>query len=309
MRTIKNNPRFYYSAPKRPFIRKLGTIACDIVEVTPFVWQGRLYRLEYFRAGEQNESNPTDETYFRIIDVYDRSVVSTLGHGCHLGCAFADGDKVFSVGAKGKWGSDTLTIFSSDDMHEWDSTEFRLPGLNCYNTGVCKKKDGGYLMLIEVAQPSPFTFRFAVSDDMKKWDLLPEEYVFQKDRYCGGPAIYSFDGDPQYYVLYLEEYPGPGYATCAARSRDLINWEYSPINPVLMYDEHKDKQIADKFLTRDQRARIERALDINNSDVELCEFLGRTVIYYSWGNQKGIEFLAEASYEGGARELLASFFE
>ncbi len=54
---------------------------------------------------------------------------------------------------------------------------------------------------------------------------------------------------------------------------------------------------------------IKEALDINNSDMEICEFLGRTIIYYSRGNQRGTEFLAEACYEGGMREFLTSYFE
>jgi hypothetical protein len=93
-----------------------------------------------------------------------------------------------------------------------------------------------------------------------------------------------------------------------ARSKDLIHWEYSPINPVLMYDE-EDRKIASPFLTPADRERIANALNINNSDMEMCEYLGRTIIYYSWGDQKGTEFLAEACYEGPMHELLKGFFE
>src|SRR5262249_36390461 len=39
------------------------------------------------------------------------------------------------------------------------------------------------------------------------------------------------------------------------------------------------------------------------SPSDLCEYRGKTVLYYSWGNQQGQEFLAEAVYEG----TLASF--
>ena len=142
---------------------------------------------------------------------------------------------------------------------------------------------------------------------MIHWTLTPSECVFQKDRYAGGPAIYAPD-DGYYYVLYLERYPGPSYANCIARSRDLIEWEYSPINPVMMYNEYEDKQIANPFLTKEEQKQIADAFDINNSDMELCEFNGRTIIYYSWGNQRGMEFLAEASYEGGMTEFLQGWF-
>ena len=144
---------------------------------------------------------------------------------------------------------------------------------------------------------------------MTNWTLTSSDCVFQKGRYAGSPSIYAFDGDPHYYVGYLEAYPNQCYANCVARSKDLKNWEYSPINPVLMYDELEDKKIGCPFLTPADRARVDAALDINNSDMELCEYLGRTIIYYSWGDQKGTEFLAEACYEGGMHDFLKAFFE
>ena len=93
------------------------------------------------------------------------------------------------------------------------------------------------------------------------------------------------------------------------KSKDLVNWERSPINPVLMYNNFEDKQIASAFLTPEDRKRIEEALDIYNSDMELCEFLGRTLIYYSWCDQMGTEFLAEAWYDGSMHEFLKAWFE
>ena len=76
-----------------------------------------------------------------------------------------------------------------------------------------------------------------------------------------------------------------------------------------MFDDREDKKIGSPFLTRKDRERIQNALNINNSDMELCEYLGRTIIYYSWGDQMGSEFLAEAAYEGSLREFLTGFFE
>jgi hypothetical protein len=50
------------------------------------------------------------------------------------------------------------------------------------------------------------------------------------------------------------------------------------------------------------------AKNINNSDVEVCEFEGKTILYYSWGNQQGTEFLAHARYEGPVKEFLSGFY-
>jgi hypothetical protein len=108
-------------------------------------------------------------------------------------------------------------------------------------------------------------------------------------------------------MLYLETLAGPRYETFLVRSKDLIRWESSPLNPVLVASE-PDKAIANPALTAEQRAKIAGAVDRNNSDVDLCEFRGKTVIIYSWGNQQGTEFLAEAVYEGPLASFLKGFF-
>ncbi|MBQ6420890.1 MAG: hypothetical protein IJK02_07460 [Clostridia bacterium] len=306
--SIRDNPYYFYESPVRPQIRKLGTIACDRVEATPVVFRDRLYRFEYYRPGESNEENEGNPSCFRFVDVGSGALTPSFAENCHLGCAFADGDTMYAVGVRGTWGGDTLSFFRSEDLAHWNTYDVRFEGLSCFNTGICEK-DGVYTLLIEVSDAVPFTFRFARSQDMENWELLPDTYAFQKDRYAGGPAICTLPGDPYYYVLYLEAYPGPCYANCIARSKNLAEWEYSPINPVLMFNEREDKQIANPFLTPHERERIRRALDINNSDMELCEFNGRTVIYYSWGNQRGIEFLAEAAFEGTKKEFLTAYFE
>ena len=90
-------------------------------------------------------------------------------------------------------------------------------------------------MAIEVGKPPevvgvPFTTRFAESTDLKGWKLLPEDRVFTKERYSACPSIRHLDG--MYYMTYLEARPGPRYETHIVRSRDLIRWESSPLNPV-----------------------------------------------------------------------------
>jgi hypothetical protein len=42
--------------------------------------------------------------------------------------------------------------------------------------------------------------------------------------------------------------------------------------------------------------------------MDLCEFKAETMIYYSWGNQQGKEFLAEAVYDGTLADFLRGFF-
>lgn len=304
--------------PKTPHIRRHGTIKFGTVESTPIVFGGELYRFEYCRPRESehltalNTYNPNEWSSFHLINLRTCEQTPSFAMNHHLGSAYTDNGVMYAVGVDGEWGGDTLHIFRSTDLQSWEcASEIHLPGWKIFNTGVCKL-NGTYTLLMEISAPveeagKPFTFRFATSPDMIHWTLTPRECVFQKDRYAGGPAIYSVN-DGYYYVLYLEAYPNGRFANSIARSTDLVNWEYSPINPVMMYSEHEDKQIANPFLTVEEQKQIREALDVNNSDMELCEFNGRTIIYYSWGNQRGVEFLAEASYEGTLKEFLQSWF-
>ena len=56
-------------AATRPVIRKLGTIDCDMVETTPFVFRKRLYRVEYARERYPRKAPGETNSYFRVIDV------------------------------------------------------------------------------------------------------------------------------------------------------------------------------------------------------------------------------------------------
>ena len=291
----------------RPVIRKLGTIDCDLVEATPVVFKGRLYRFEYVRA--QYRPNKTGDSYFRFIDVKSGEATPAFAAGYQLGSAYVEGDTVYAYGVK-IWGASAIQVFWSRDLKTWQSkTALEVPKWGIYNTSVCKARKG-YVMAIELGEPPEevgvrFTMRFAESDDLVNWRVLPSDCVYSKDRYTACPAIRFLDDT--YYMIYLEEKPGPTYAPHIVRSKDLVNWEQSPFNPIMTYSD-EDKKIANPKLTPEERERIAKAVDINNSDVDLCEFDGKTVIYYSWGNQQGTEFLAEAVYDGPLASFLRGFF-
>ena len=53
---------------------------------------------------------------------------------------------------------------------------------------------------------------------------------------------------------------------------------------------------------------VECAVNLNNSDIDFCEHEGRVIINYSWGNQKGIEHLAEARFEGTLAAFLRGWY-
>ena len=91
------------------------------------------------------------------------------------------------------------------------------------------------------------------------------------------------------------------------RSKDLVNWEPSPLNPVLAASP-EDKQIVNRKLSKELIQRIAASENRNNSDIDFCEFKGKLIINYSWGNQRGEEFLAEATYDGTLKHFLKGWF-
>jgi len=293
--------------PKRPEIRKLGTLDLDMVEATPVVFKDRLHRFEYVR--KDYKANTTGDSYFRFIDVETGKASPAFAHGYDLGCAYAEGGSMWAFGVD-HWDGTRVVAFKSDDLEHWEtSPALELPGWGLFNTSVGKAGDR-YVMAIEVGKPPevvgvPFTSRFAESKDLKAWKLLPEECVFTKERYSACPSIRHFDG--WFYMTYLEARPGPRYETYIVRSKDLIRWEASPLNPILVASDG-DKAIANPNLTDGQRKLIAGAVDRNNSDVDFCEYRGKTIITYSWGNQQGTEFLAGAVYEGTLASFLKGYF-
>ncbi len=295
------------AAPAPPAIRKLGTIDCDMVEATPIVLKGRLYRFEYVRRNYK--PNQTGDSYFRFIDCKTGKPTPSFAAGYHLGSAFVDGGTVYVYGVK-DWGKSAIQAFWSKDLKTWQSKlALDVPGWGVYNNSVCKGRNG-YVMAIELGEPPEevgvrFTMRFAESADLVNWKVTPRECVFSKDRYTACPAIRFLDD--LYYMIYLEARPGPTYVPYIVRSKDLITWESSPLNPVLTFSD-EDRRVGSPKLTAEERERIAKAVNINNSDVDLCEFDGKTVIYYSWGNQTGIEHLAEAVYDGSLASFLRGWF-
>jgi hypothetical protein len=175
------------------------------------------------------------------------------------------------------------------------------------------RADDRYVLMYELGKPPEevgkrFTARFAVSKDLRQWQITPKECNYAKDRYTAPHCLRFLDG--YFYNFYLEDIKSENtqfYETYVVRSKDLIHWESSPLNPVIRASED-DKKIANLKLTPDQQKDIAEAVNINNSDIDFCEFEGQLIINYSWGNQKGTEYLAEAVYKGTLREFLTAWF-
>lgn len=290
----------------RPQIRKLGTIDLDMVETTPVVFGGRLYRFEYVRANYW--ANATGDSYFRFVDGETGRFSAPFAQGYHLGNAFVEDDTLYVTGTNA-WDGERVDLFVSQDMERWESwNALNLPGYGLFNTSVCRAGDR-CAMMFEAGKPKevvgrPFTGFFAASRDMKRWEVLPPGCNYALDRYTAPHCLRYLDG--YYYNFYLEAVPD-GYEQCVVRSRDLSHWVSSPLNPVLKASD-EDRRVANPNLTREQRERVRTATNLNNSDIDFCEHRGRVVITYSWGNQQGVEHLAEARFDGTEADFLRGWF-
>ncbi len=245
--------------------------------------------------------------HLRIIDHDTQKEVSRFGLAHRFPCAYVEGDVAYVVGTtedKGWYGT-RLTLFTSRDLKSWTERSiftFDQPGI-C-NTSLARAGDG-YVMSIELAVNTGFPARFIESKDLEHWKLMPPECRHDLHRYNAPHCLRWHRG--WFYLFYLEAGKPHGFEQYVTRSRDLVRWQSSPLNPVLAASDD-DKRIANPRLSDAQRAKIAKAADVNNSDIDFCEFQGRLVINYSWGNQAGTEFLGEAEYAGSLAAFLEGWF-
>ncbi len=290
----------------KPQIEKLGTIDCDLVETTPIVFQDRLYRFEYVRTGYAG--NDTGDSYFRFVDHETGETSKPFAIGYHLGNVFAESDTLYVTGTN-IWDGERVDVFASSDMEHWEAwNAIDLAGYGIFNTSLCRGADR-YVLMFEVGKPPEvagqrFTARFATSLDLRIWELTAPECTYSKDRYTAPHALRYLDGF--YYNFYLESV-ADGWDQRVVRSPDLITWELSPLNPVLVASD-EDRRIANPGLTAEQQQRVATAENRNNSDIDFCEFRGELIVNYSWGNQHGIEHLAEGVYHGTEADFLKGWY-
>ncbi|MCE9544439.1 MAG: hypothetical protein K8T25_02800, partial [Planctomycetia bacterium] len=160
-------------AKGRPRIEKLGTIATHMVETTPVVFQGRLYRFEWVRENDpkkpiRDPNNKLGYDHFHFIDVATGKATEPFAIGYRFGSAFVDGDTVYVTGSGREegWSGRHVQVFASKDLKNWQSWEaIPPPKYGICNTSVCKA-DGKYVLMFEIWKPVEeagvkYTARFA----------------------------------------------------------------------------------------------------------------------------------------------------
>jgi len=305
-------------SPRIKRIEKCGTLKISAVEATPVVWEGRLLRFEWMRSDSWDTVHKQREVgFYRFFDMETETPVGAeFGHDHAFGCCYTEDGTMYAHGVRGSAGAtNVIDVLWSRDLINWEMrTALVLPDyLKVFNTSVCKGENGRYVMAIEISGPKElvgpyYKCVFAISDDLLSWELLPiDDYIYRKEKYSACPSIRYFDGF--YYMVYLDVMPYARYVPYIIRSKNLLDWEIAVRNPFMFFDEDDKIVIHPERFTEDELRFIENAVDCNNSDVDFCEFKGKTYILYSWGNQHGTEFLALATYDGGLEAFLKSYFE
>jgi alpha-L-fucosidase len=290
-----------------PLIKR-GKLGSPLVEVTPFVFRDRLYRLENWQMQWEfpgsADGTACQQDQVRIRDLATGTVVATPLTGYGLGLAFVWEDRVHVFaghwGAGAKWNITEIALTTSTDLTHWTTPEIVLrasPDEKLFNVGVCRG-DGKFVLLVESNDPRwpPFTFKYFTSTDLRSWQPVPDA-IYGHDKYVGGPALYHEGG--WYYTLYLEALSGPRYETRVTRSRDLVHWTDAPAGrPFLTFDTAQPVHPLRSTTIRESNA----------SDAELCFWQGRTLVYFTGGDQQVCGDLRWAEFNGTPRELLEAFY-
>lgn len=301
--------------PTRKRMKKRGTIQINVVESTPVVWEGRLLRFEWVRPSRWGGAGGIvrEVGYYHFVDMETEEPVCEFAVDHSFGCCIAVDGKMYVYGVRGSGGGQVLDCFCSENLKDWECKEIlSFPSdILLYNTSVCKG-EGKYMLAIEIGGSNPavgekFTNLFAESTDLFNWRLLDMmEYSYSRDRYTACPCLRYVDG--LYYMIYLESAPCHRWIPYIVRTRDFKDWELGLTNPVMWPDDNDKIVIHPERFTQEELDYIENATNSNNSDFDMCDYNGKTIITYSWGNQFGKEFLALAEYDGPSDEFLKSFF-
>lgn len=297
------------SSNRYPKITKLGACSPN-GEVTPFVWKGKLMRLE---LDDPSKGKDKSQSRYAIIrDCESGEIVSQLAEDTYYHSGFLDGDTFHVLGVDmNTW--ETIRIYSTKDLVSWETRDlFTRPGWGYLNTALTKGPDG-YVLLMETFKPEelvgePYTFFFATSPDLVNWTFLSADHAFSKERYNGGPWMRYSEG--WYYVISVTLLPCRRYTNYIYRTKDFLDWEVGFYNPILMAsaEDHMISPNAHGF-TPETLNDVITGFNINNSDIDMCDWNGSVYINYLCGNQLGNYWMCEAVAEGTVAEFLKSYFE
>ncbi len=317
MRMIINYDKNSKMTRPFPTLRKLGAVS-PYGECTPFVYRGRLYRLE-LADPTRGPLDPSIHHCALIRDHETGEILTMVGEDIYYHSLYTENDEVYVLGVLiddssiDSTSGNTIVMYATHDLKNWERRVlFSNPGWRYFNTSLTKGPDG-YVLMMEASEPAEyvgtyFTCFFATSPDLVQWTMMDYDCCFDRDLYNGGPWLRYSNG--YYYLISVMILPYGRFSNYIFRTRDFRTWEVGDYNPILMPD-NEDKKIAPHAfdLTPERLEEIRSGYNINNSDIDMCDWQGKTIITYIVGNQLGFYYMAEAEYDGTVDELLAAYFE
>ncbi len=305
-------------ASSSPRFRRMGAVSPS-GETSPFVFRGKLYRMELVTPTGGTDMSDV-RIHCEIREAEGGRLISSFAHArSYYPAAFVDGDTVRVTATKLERAADgevgpggCIMVYESKDLVEWkERVLFERPGFRFFNTTVAKGPQGYVLAMETNTRPQcgvPFTMFFATSKDFVEWKAMDDSTAFPKRWYCGGPFMVWSDG--WYYLSLVAELPCERYCQYLYRTRDFRKWETGRYNPLLLVSDD-DRRISPNAHSLDSamRGRIARAFVCSASDLEMCDYEGKTYMTYEIGDQKGFAYLVEAWYDGPMSKLLSDFFK
>jgi len=293
---IATLPESFAKNPPAPKLTKLPFAFSDVgrapMESTPVLFNSRLLLVSDHRPG--GEFAKGKDAYLYIEDLRTGKEAARFGEGHSFVSAFVNGPElnVFALEFSdfGRvMNSNGIDRFATTELKTWNKEKVILPEGNehLFNSSLCKDEQR-YLMAYESDKPVQFCFKFARSKDLANWEKIPGlVFTGEKNEYSACPVIRYFQ--PFYYVIYLHAAVAGhnGWISFMARSKNLIDWELSPFNPILEAGAGEG---------------------INNSDVDLIEYEGRTYLFYATGDQATWGTIRVAMYDGPMQQFYSSYF-
>jgi hypothetical protein len=288
-------PRPFPAVPgdaARPKLTKLPFALPKAMENTPVIFQGRpLHVLNYRDDTKNNTDGYAKSMYLYVVDLCTGNELCRFGEGHSFANAFVNGAELHvfaSEGTNRDW-FQSLYHFSTRDLKTWkrELAVAKEGDEHLFNASVCRDEKG-FLMAYESNRPVQFCFKFARSRDLSQWEKVPGlVFTGVNHEYSACPVLRYFA--PYYYVIYLHAPIAghKGYVSFLARSADLAAWELSPFNPILEAGTGEG---------------------INNSDVDLFEWEGKTYLTYATGDQATWGAVRAALYDGPMAEFFTSHF-
>jgi hypothetical protein len=300
--------------PERPKLIRLPFAFWDAMENTPVIYSGRpLLVLDYRDDSKGWHDQYAASMYTYIIDLRTGQRIAEFARGHSAHKAFVDGDRLYVFATEAtnyEWFQD-MYCFWTEDLKTWhrelaikrkDNVPKNAQGVFLsapLNGSVCRD-DSGFLMAYVYFEGFPW-FEFARSKDLIHWDKIQGlAFAGQSGRqYSNTPCIRYFA--PYYYVIYYTTVDTSGrpdygsvmvrFASFVARSKDLLTWQLSPMNPILQPDPDEG---------------------ISTSDVEIMEFEGNTYLFYAASTQTarppGWSAVRAALYPAPMKQFFESWF-